>query len=474
VIIAFELTGDYNVIPPLMFAIVVATALSNMITRDTIYTLKLRRRMIDGEATRSTNLTRQITVSDPMGRTPRALTPEQPLTDRIDRFAAERTDSLPVIARDHKLIGVVAAGDVEQAIAREAETRVLRQRSRAKLPVLRARESPKSAIVALGATDDEGVAVLCDHGHVVGRLSHRQRLRTDSDSTRKTRRLTAPAAVSGGDDQRDSPVRNRAAGRDNGGRDAAHAEGAVTVRPLELDPDLGARIDPELPPAAVSRAVAGVLTVDRGPWRFPPRDNLGLGAVILQGLIPVRVEFAGIRARVELCGEGDTISPWHGMGPQPTARCLVTERVISASGFPCSTAAHPARRPLAGNPQRGDAAAPRRVADAEHAVRDQLPPRVEERLEITLWQFACRFTGRDHAAHAAHPLTAGRDRLRATAVGQDRDRSFARSRRHCAHRPPPLAPPRQAAVVPEPRRRRCHRRLTATVATVRAPPSRRR
>jgi hypothetical protein len=39
-----------------------------------------------------------------------------------------------VIARDHKLIGAVAAGDVEQAIAREAETRVLRQRSRAKLP----------------------------------------------------------------------------------------------------------------------------------------------------------------------------------------------------------------------------------------------------------------------------------------------------------------------------------------------------
>ena len=69
---------------------------------------------------------RQIKVSDAMGLTPRALTPEQPLTDLIDRFAAERPDSLPVTARDHKLIGVVAAGDVEQAIAREAETRVLR------------------------------------------------------------------------------------------------------------------------------------------------------------------------------------------------------------------------------------------------------------------------------------------------------------------------------------------------------------
>lgn len=37
VLIIFELTGDYHVILPLMFAIVVATALSNALTRDTLY-----------------------------------------------------------------------------------------------------------------------------------------------------------------------------------------------------------------------------------------------------------------------------------------------------------------------------------------------------------------------------------------------------------------------------------------------------
>ena len=49
-IIIFELTGDYRIILPLMCAIVVATALSNAITKDTIYTLKLRRRGIDIDA----------------------------------------------------------------------------------------------------------------------------------------------------------------------------------------------------------------------------------------------------------------------------------------------------------------------------------------------------------------------------------------------------------------------------------------
>jgi len=47
VLIIFELTGDYRVILPLMIAVVVATAIANAATRDTIYTLKLRRRGID-------------------------------------------------------------------------------------------------------------------------------------------------------------------------------------------------------------------------------------------------------------------------------------------------------------------------------------------------------------------------------------------------------------------------------------------
>ena len=47
VVILFELTGEYSIILPLMLAIVLATATSRLLSRDTIYTLKLRRRGID-------------------------------------------------------------------------------------------------------------------------------------------------------------------------------------------------------------------------------------------------------------------------------------------------------------------------------------------------------------------------------------------------------------------------------------------
>ncbi len=87
-IIIFELTGNYRIILPLMCAIVVATALSNHITKDTIYTLKLRRRGIDIDAPRTPSRMAQITVHDAMGRAPKPLKPDQPLPR--DRQAVRR------------------------------------------------------------------------------------------------------------------------------------------------------------------------------------------------------------------------------------------------------------------------------------------------------------------------------------------------------------------------------------------------
>jgi CIC family chloride channel protein len=120
-IIIFELTGDYRIILPLMCAIVVATALSNHITKDTIYTLKLRRRGIDIDAPAPSRMG-QITIAEAMGQTPRALTPDEPLQEIVERFATERTDSLPVIDAVGSLTGIIAASDVERAISHGATT----------------------------------------------------------------------------------------------------------------------------------------------------------------------------------------------------------------------------------------------------------------------------------------------------------------------------------------------------------------
>jgi chloride channel protein, CIC family len=176
VIIIFELTGDYHVILPLMFAIVLATTLAGALTRDTIYTLKLRRRGIDLNAPQAASAMTQITVGEAMGAPPRPLQPQQPLGDLLARFGAERTDTLPVADQDGKLLGVVAAGEVERTIARDANG----QRSTVatlmrEAPVLRARDSLEQAILALGASDDEALPVLAsEDGRLIGWLTHRR------------------------------------------------------------------------------------------------------------------------------------------------------------------------------------------------------------------------------------------------------------------------------------------------------------
>ena len=115
-IIIFELTGNYRIILPLMCAIVVATALSNAITKDTIYTLKLRRRGIDIDAPPPSRMAR-ITVAEAMGETPAALTPDERLHKIVERFVNERSDSLPVTDAGGSLAGVIAASDVERAVS---------------------------------------------------------------------------------------------------------------------------------------------------------------------------------------------------------------------------------------------------------------------------------------------------------------------------------------------------------------------
>jgi CIC family chloride channel protein len=177
VIIVFELTGDYNIILPLMFAIVVATALSSRASRDTIYTLKLRRRGLDIEAPGARRLMAQTRVADAMGPPPRPLSVEQPAADIIARFATERSDSLPVLDANGALIGVVAAVDLEQAVARDSgQTRLAADLMR-EAPRVRLDASLEDAVAVLAAGDDEGIPVVDDHDRMVGWLTHRRVLR---------------------------------------------------------------------------------------------------------------------------------------------------------------------------------------------------------------------------------------------------------------------------------------------------------
>jgi CRP-like cAMP-binding protein len=164
------------------------------------------------------------------------------------------------------------------------------------------------------------------------------------------------------------------------------------VRVLEDDPELGAAIDPQQYPLAVQHAVAPAFELRRGRWDFTPEPDSGaLGVLILHGLIVVRIE-VGERAHLELLGEGDIISPWVGMGSELTLPSVVTAKLVSDvrvalldRGFSLRTARWPEIH--AAIVQRLILRARRLSLQA--AINSV--PRIDERLDLTLWQLADRF-----------------------------------------------------------------------------------
>ena len=115
VLIIFELTGNYTIILPLMTAIALATGVGTLLSKETIYTLKLRRRGIDLLRGKATNLMELLTVADAMQPVPAALTPEVALDAIIERLASEGRDALPVADHDRIYRGSVIARDVEDS-----------------------------------------------------------------------------------------------------------------------------------------------------------------------------------------------------------------------------------------------------------------------------------------------------------------------------------------------------------------------
>ncbi|MGN6743688.1 MAG: chloride channel protein, partial [Amnibacterium sp.] len=105
-IMLFELTGDYGVILPLLLAIILATAVSRALGKDTIYTLKLRRRGIDLDAP-PPNPALRGTVAELMAPAPPVLAPDLSPSEAARAILASGRPALPLGRSDGPIDRVV-------------------------------------------------------------------------------------------------------------------------------------------------------------------------------------------------------------------------------------------------------------------------------------------------------------------------------------------------------------------------------
>jgi len=121
-IMVFEISLDYSLMPPLMLGCVVSMLVARRLHPDSIYTEPLRRKglKVSREATASEAATER-TVAEVMLAPVPPVREIAPLQEVAQRFLTSANNFLPVVDGRNQLVGMVALQDLKEHLATAAE-----------------------------------------------------------------------------------------------------------------------------------------------------------------------------------------------------------------------------------------------------------------------------------------------------------------------------------------------------------------
>lgn len=121
-IMLFELSLNYSLMPPLMLACAVSTLVARRLYRESIYTEPLRRRglELDRESPRP-GAAMEKTVADLMRQAIPPILDNTPFPKVAERFLTSPNNFLPVVDSDRRLLGVVALHDLKEYLTSDYE-----------------------------------------------------------------------------------------------------------------------------------------------------------------------------------------------------------------------------------------------------------------------------------------------------------------------------------------------------------------
>ena len=115
IVIIFEMTSDYNIILPLMFACVVSDAVSITISKNTIYTEKIARKGIRYSYEREVNILETIFAGEVMFTDVQTIRSDTPLKEVLYRIVETGYQGFPCVDTEGRLTGIVTHADINRA-----------------------------------------------------------------------------------------------------------------------------------------------------------------------------------------------------------------------------------------------------------------------------------------------------------------------------------------------------------------------
>jgi chloride channel protein, CIC family len=111
IVMIFEMTGNYMIILPVMFACVVSSSLFKNFMEETIYTMKLKRRGILIEQEMDVNMMKMIKVKNIMEKNIDTVSEDFALSKLSEMIMNTGHMAFPVVKENNKLIGIVTHSD---------------------------------------------------------------------------------------------------------------------------------------------------------------------------------------------------------------------------------------------------------------------------------------------------------------------------------------------------------------------------
>ncbi|MCB1245898.1 MAG: chloride channel protein, partial [Acidimicrobiia bacterium] len=115
VLLVFELTGNYELVLPLMLGTALATLLGDRLHADSTYTMPLRRMGIALPKHEDIDLLDMVTVDVVMSAPDRPLRPWNSLAEAVEYFEVSGHHGSPVLNDQDELIGVLSLSDIADA-----------------------------------------------------------------------------------------------------------------------------------------------------------------------------------------------------------------------------------------------------------------------------------------------------------------------------------------------------------------------
>ena len=165
ILIIFELTGDYELTIAVMFAVVIATAVTQQVHGHSFFTWQLAQRGLSLKGGRENTLLRSIHVRDVMDRVYEVIRPGVPLTDVRSKLQTAPWGELFLVDADGRLAATVTFADITHALEEEPPrpTATVEDVARLNPPVLEIEDDLETAMKLFGAVGEAHIAVVDDH-----------------------------------------------------------------------------------------------------------------------------------------------------------------------------------------------------------------------------------------------------------------------------------------------------------------------